>query len=201
MDGSTATVPTVEEHIRSLAKASHALSKLELRTLNRLCEVSKEVLNLASDSLVEEASGEPLLRTSSCDGTQVRLNKVLHIELPIACSRQHRRIRESFEYLVANSFIRWIRGPTEHKTVAQIEIPYRSHMGKVLGPSSARVSSNGGPSANEVIKGRPRRRMSGIDVASSISSGWCEGFTNLWNRSGVPKSLSRALKYWPFSNG
>ena len=200
MDSSTDPVPTVEEHIRSLAKASHALSKLELRTLNRLCEVSKEVLNLASDSLVEEASGEPFLRTSSCDGTPVRLNKVLHIELPIACSRQHRRIRESLEYLVANSFIRWIRGPG-HKTVAQIRDPLPSHMGKVLGPSSARVSSNGGPSANEVIKGRPRRRMSGIDVASSISSGWCEGFTNLWNRRGGPQALSRALKYWPFSNG
>jgi hypothetical protein len=100
----------VAAHIGSLAQASKALSKAETDACAKAAEIAKEVMRLACTHLVAHADSRPLLRSSSCDGTPIKVRKVIRLDpLPGAgSSRFVKGASEAHEFLMTASFVRFI---------------------------------------------------------------------------------------------
>ena len=91
--------------IERLSKASCALTKAEQRSIDRTCEIGKDVLRQGCLDLVIEAKGAPLLTSKRCDGTP--LSVVLRAKKTLPSGASVRRSgRQSAEYLVKNQFVR-----------------------------------------------------------------------------------------------
>jgi hypothetical protein len=100
----------VAAHIGSLAQAGNTLSKAEIDACARAAEIAKQVMTSTATSLVLHAQHRPLLRSSSCDGTPMRVRKVIRLD-PLPGSGGSRIVKgasEAHEFLVTASFIRFI---------------------------------------------------------------------------------------------
>ena len=81
--------PSNEEHshnaiaaIEAVCNASGAISKTQMSQIDRIVEISKQVLVTAADELVEEAGGAPLLSSKQADGTPLTVRKQHRVTLP-----------------------------------------------------------------------------------------------------------------------
>ena len=91
--------------IQALAKASHALTRDEIREVHQLCEVGRATFKIACDSLVIRADHGTMLQFCMADGTPTQVSD--HVEESLPTGRVIQRAgKSSFEFLCAAQFHR-----------------------------------------------------------------------------------------------
>ena len=68
--------------IRSLAKASGQLSQLEQRDVEKVADVTKDVMRSAARMMISDADRRPCARSTSSDGTPIVVSHRIRAELP-----------------------------------------------------------------------------------------------------------------------
>ena len=61
----------VAAHVQSLAHASGALGRSEMRAIQRCVDIGKEVLGSSATELIQKVNGSPMLSSKSADGTPI----------------------------------------------------------------------------------------------------------------------------------
>ena len=128
--------------VKSLSHASGTLSNSDTTMCARVAEVSKAVCEASFRRLVSQADGMPILRQSSCDGTPVKVKKVVSLVLPAKGKTTLRSGSEAHEFLITISFLRFIDSFGRWSTRAWLHDPRPLTQGKsvpALVSASARI--------------------------------------------------------------
>ena len=93
------------QRIHKMARPTDALSRQDIRSMDQLCEVGKEVCRLSTGRLIGSAQDDPLMQSCSADGTPVTVSMAAAVNLP--SGRVVRRFgKSSHEFLVSAQFTR-----------------------------------------------------------------------------------------------
>ena len=114
-------------HVKALSKGTGFLHQHDIDRVNKTAEVSKAVLETAARILVWTAEGDPILRSSSADGTPLRVKKSVKVKLPTDGSTRIRSGKGTSEVMVMNSFYRTIAwdGTVSTKVLLRDPVPVK----------------------------------------------------------------------------
>jgi hypothetical protein len=95
------------EVIQHYAKASASLSREEVRQVQRICEISKQVSKDSIARCIDASEHRPILHSCSADGTPIQVS--LEVQQHLPNGRIIRRAgKAAHEFLVGNQFARYL---------------------------------------------------------------------------------------------
>jgi|OM-RGC.v1.017344823 hypothetical protein len=174
--------------LHGLARNSRPLDKHEDRELERACEAAKDVFRAGHVFAVKEADGDPMLQVSSADATPKKIRKMVRVKVDGLKGTRATGGRETKDFMICNSFIKWPKANGEWATRLLIEDPIPMTCGKTADAAWAvqeeqwsslrQLGHKGGGGCPSVLL-RPRGVCEAGDAVAAVA---CveQGFVGAW---------------------
>lgn len=123
---------TAVSEIERLSKCSGALTRTDIRLINKVAELGMDVLRAGVHNLVRVAAGDAILTSKSADATPIVVKKRVTANLPGSSTTIHRSGKEKLDFLIRNQFFRCAQLNGRMLTKAYLADPVAMRFGKTV---------------------------------------------------------------------